>query len=338
MTPEAFLKALEQKFTMHKSRVADAAGEGADRDVSVRRVVHLHLKTRPTRSTSTCSRRPSCSPCLASFTRVDVGSVIQQDPHRVRSAGTGGRHEHGLPFRARGVRVGPGLQQRGDDGRIAVAGGQPQRRDPVAVGRVGLAPARSSRSTIPASSARAAQCRAVVPSTWGTFGSARCLSRARTASTFRALTASATRGSASAAARVATMRHRRHPPAREASAAHHRSLSGLKDHRPSRSSNAASEVDRSGAVAEFVQLEPELAARLRSRLPNGVSGRCARCRPPANPPPATTSGSATWLCRLALLIPLPYRMIGVIEQRAVAVGRRSQLLQELARTGCNGTC
>ena len=66
------------------------------------------------------------------FLGVHAGAARQQQPHGVRFARQRRGHQHRLAFLRGAVRIGARFQQALDRGRVAVDGGEVQRRDVVA--------------------------------------------------------------------------------------------------------------------------------------------------------------------------------------------------------------
>ena len=73
---------------------------------------------------------------VPAFFRIHRRAMTEQHLHRLDPAGASGRHQHRLALRHRGVRVGAGLQECFDDGRVSIHARQPERRDAVAIGGV----------------------------------------------------------------------------------------------------------------------------------------------------------------------------------------------------------
>ena len=75
------------------------------------------------------------------FLRVDLRAAVEQHLHRRHVAGARRHHQRRLSPRQRLVRIRARLQQALDDRRVAVQAGQRERREALAVGDLGLAPA-----------------------------------------------------------------------------------------------------------------------------------------------------------------------------------------------------
>ena len=73
---------------------------------------------------------------------LDVGARVQQRRDRRGRPGARGGHQDGFAGLQGGVRVGPGVEQRRDDGGIAVGRPEPDRCRAVVVGRAGVGPGR----------------------------------------------------------------------------------------------------------------------------------------------------------------------------------------------------